>query len=55
MDIINNIKNAWLKKHPETRIIRSNGQRIKVCGYENGIAFCPDGSWYETNELEKKD
>lgn len=54
MSITNTIKNAWLRNHPETRIIRSNGKRIQVCAYANGIAFCPDGSWYEIDELEEK-
>lgn len=54
MAIINNIKNAWLAKHPETRIIRGTDKRVQVCHYDGIIAFCTDGSWYEINELEPK-
>lgn len=52
--IINNIRNKWLAKHPEERILKHNGRRIQVCHYNGIIAFCTDGSWYETNELEPK-
>lgn len=54
MSIINTIKNAWLRRHPEDRVIRSNGKHIQVCGYAHGIAFCPNGEHYEINELEEK-
>ena len=48
------IKNMWLAKHPETRILKHNGRRVQVCHYNGIIAFCTDGSWYETNELEPR-
>lgn len=46
------IKNFIIAKKPETRIIRTNGKRVQVCHYSNGIAFCPNGEWYEINEFE---
>lgn len=46
------IKNLHLKHHPETRIIRDTHKRVQVCCYQNGIAYCTNGEWYEIKDFE---